>query len=173
PPSPGSRPGSRGAAAGQAGSRPPSGQAGSRPPSRGASPMRLPGSPPPRESVPAVQRSPSGSSLGAALYRRGDLVEYHSSSHKEWLPAVVNSVNDAGDIVIDLKPNTWIPRQELSGKIRRRRKASLPGAGGYASGAPPARAPSPRRDVAAGRPRVPLARAPSPLRCGGMAVVGS
>ncbi|CAK0793104.1 unnamed protein product, partial [Prorocentrum cordatum] len=131
------------------------------------------GGPHRRESVPAVQRSPSGSSLGAALYRRGDLVEYHSSSHKEWLPAVVNSVNDAGDIVIDLKPNTWIPRQELSGKIRRRRKASLPGAGGYASGAPPARAPSPRRDVAAGRPRVPLARAPSPLRCGGMAVVGS
>jgi len=53
-----------------------------------------------------------------AVYKKGDLIEYHSSSHREWLPAVVINTNETGDIIIDLKPNTWISLEVQSTKVR-------------------------------------------------------
>mmetsp|Transcript_76146 Transcript_76146/g.246603 ORF Transcript_76146/g.246603 Transcript_76146/m.246603 type:complete len:518 (+) Transcript_76146:44-1597(+) len=57
-------------------------------------------------------------------YRKGDPVEYHSSTHKEWLPATVLSVDAEGRIIIDLKPNTWIPRELQLQYVRPRRRSS-------------------------------------------------
>jgi len=72
--------------------------------------------------APAAPASPG-------LYRKHELVEYHSATHKDWLPAVVINVDYEGKIVIDLKPNTWLSKDEQSAKIRRRSKAhnSSPG----------------------------------------------
>jgi len=159
----------------------PSGRA--RPPSRDASPRS------------AMQRSPSaggarpgsrgpGSARGA--YFKGDLCEFWSNSHQEWLPAVVIDTDATGRLIIDLKPNTWIDKDEQSKKLRPRAKVGVdrppsgfggrpsiggspqlprPPAGGmnrspsWGGGPPGARAPSP----AGGRAMTPLGgRAASP-----------
>jgi NIMA (never in mitosis gene a)-related kinase len=57
----------------------------------------------------------------AGKYKIGDLVEYNSRSHKEWLPATIVDVDIKGDIVIDLKPNTRIGREEQARLVRPRR----------------------------------------------------
>lgn len=126
--------------------------------------------------TPSMQRSPSvdyaGQPTPPTLYRKGDLVEYLSTSHKEWLPAVVHQVDVTGRIIIDLKPTTWITKEEQAAKIRPRRGVapsprpssrgppsaapSRPGSVGGGGGAvrrnnsfsalgTPQRAPSPRR----------------------------
>lgn len=110
-----------------------------------------------------------------SIFRRGDLVEYWSVSHKEWLPATITNVDAEGRIVIDLKPNTWLSKEDQALKVRPRagsrggtpgtpgsRPGSVaspnvrrsPSVGAVIPGAPYGRAPSPRRD--------PLLRAPSP-----------
>lgn len=124
-------------------------RAGSRAGSRAASP------------APSMRKSPSQVSSGTTAYCKGDAVEYHSSSHGDWLPAVVILTNDAGDIIVDLKPNTWIPKAEQAGKVRR---AAPPARG--------ARAPSPAPSSAAGRPGATPRGRESPLRVGGAAIVG-
>merc|ERR1712048_312162 len=64
-------------------------------------------------------RSPSvGAKPTWGAYKVGDPVEYHSSSHKDWLPASIIKVDANGRIIIDLKPNTWITKEEQVGKIR-------------------------------------------------------
>jgi hypothetical protein len=68
-----------------------------------------------RQHSPSV---PSGGGWGG--YKVGDLVEYHSSSHKDWLPATILKVDSEGRIIIDLKPNTWITKEEQTTKVRRR-----------------------------------------------------
>jgi NIMA (never in mitosis gene a)-related kinase len=69
----------------------------------------------------------------AGMYRRNDLVEYHSNTHKDWLPATVVSVDAEGRIVIDLKPNTWIPRETQAAQVRpRARRNSCDSAAGGA-----------------------------------------
>eukprot|EP00929_Paragymnodinium_shiwhaense_P041257 TRINITY_DN21442_c0_g1_i1.p1 TRINITY_DN21442_c0_g1~~TRINITY_DN21442_c0_g1_i1.p1 ORF type:complete len:620 (+),score=65.17 TRINITY_DN21442_c0_g1_i1:117-1862(+) len=75
---------------------------------------------------PTAPLAPLPSSCGpyaesAGSYRRGDLVEYHSSTHKDWLPATVVTVDAEGRIVIDLKPNTWISRETQAAGVRPRR----------------------------------------------------
>jgi len=163
---PGSRPGSRAGsplhrrspamAAGAA-----IGGVGSRPGSRVASPMH---------------RAPSPRRNGDA-YQKNDLVEYWSVSHGEWLPATVVNTDLEGRVIIDLKPNTWIPREEQDKKIRRRGGPQAPGsrAGSHGPGASPqigrtpsadrfgagVRAPSPRRAPSPGRAMSP-ARGASP-----------
>lgn len=57
---------------------------------------------------------------GAGSYRRGDLVEYHSMTHKDWLPATVVNVDLERKIIIDLKPNTWISREQQAVQVRPR-----------------------------------------------------
>jgi len=161
----GSRPGSRagspglrrspalaaGAIAG-IGSRPGSGIS-SRPGSRGASPSN---------------RAPSPRN-GDASYRKGDLVDYWSISHGEWLPATVVNTDTEGRVVIDLKPNTWLTKEDQASKMRRR-MVGTPGLveGGQIRRTPsadhfgaPYRAPSPRHIPSPGRAMSPH-RAPSP-----------
>jgi len=58
----------------------------------------------------------------AGLYKLGDYVEYHSFAHRDWLPAKVINVDLEGRIVIDLKPHTWIPKEEQAIKVRPRKK---------------------------------------------------
>lgn len=66
-------------------------------------------------------------SFASKPYRRGDLVEYHSASHGDWLPAVITNTNTDGKVVIDLKPNTWLGKEEQALKLRPRPKAARPG----------------------------------------------
>eukprot|EP00927_Polykrikos_kofoidii_P017270 TRINITY_DN17840_c6_g1_i1.p1 TRINITY_DN17840_c6_g1~~TRINITY_DN17840_c6_g1_i1.p1 ORF type:complete len:659 (+),score=113.34 TRINITY_DN17840_c6_g1_i1:274-1977(+) len=58
----------------------------------------------------------------AGLYRRGCLVEYYSNTHKDWLPATVTNVDSDGRIIIDLKPNTWVTREQQAVQVRPRRR---------------------------------------------------
>lgn len=83
----------------------------------------------------------------AGAYKKNDLVEYHSSTHQEWLPASVLGVDTIGRIQIDLKPNTWISVEEQASKIRPRRAAvravATPARRRNDQGALDARGPSP------------------------------
>lgn len=141
---------------------PPAPGGGRRPSGPPAAPSRRAGSraASPSPVVPSMKKAPSQVSSGTTTYCKGDAVEYHSSSHADWLPAVVISTNDVGDIIIDLKPNTWIPKEEQAGKVR----LVAPPARG-------ARAPSPAPGSAAGRPGAPRGRE-SALQRGGAAIVG-
>mmetsp|Transcript_27387 Transcript_27387/g.63800 ORF Transcript_27387/g.63800 Transcript_27387/m.63800 type:complete len:475 (+) Transcript_27387:60-1484(+) len=79
---------------------------------------------PVRSSTPGV----SGPYADAAgNYRKGDLIEYHSSTHREWLPAQVIDADQEGRIVIDLKPGTWIARGTQATSVRPRRTSPGPG----------------------------------------------
>mmetsp|Transcript_41167 Transcript_41167/g.74380 ORF Transcript_41167/g.74380 Transcript_41167/m.74380 type:complete len:604 (+) Transcript_41167:87-1898(+) len=92
-------------------------------PMRHMSPMgRVPsvGSASPAMRAASPSRRPSLNGL-AGVYRKGDLVDFYSNSHKEWLPATVINVGAEGMIIIDLKPNTWISKDEQAAKVRRRR----------------------------------------------------
>eukprot|EP00930_Biecheleria_cincta_P021330 TRINITY_DN15838_c1_g2_i1.p1 TRINITY_DN15838_c1_g2~~TRINITY_DN15838_c1_g2_i1.p1 ORF type:complete len:561 (-),score=80.13 TRINITY_DN15838_c1_g2_i1:33-1676(-) len=72
-------------------------------------------------------------------YKKGDAVEYHSSTHQDWLPASVLQVDGSGRIIIDLKPNTWMSPEEQAIKIRRRRGGAYPNRGAVAAIATPSR----------------------------------
>jgi hypothetical protein len=64
------------------------------------------------------------SARGAAgNYRSGDLCEFWSNSHNDWLPAQVIKADATGRVIIDLKPNTWISKDEQTAKMRPRRAA--------------------------------------------------
>jgi|EP00927_Polykrikos_kofoidii_P062398 NIMA (never in mitosis gene a)-related kinase len=88
--------------------------------SRGSSPAppRLPRDP--SVDKQAIQ-APSPSSAG---YKPGDLVEYYSATHNDWLPASVLKVDATGGLVINLKPNTTMSKEEQLKKLRRRRSSS-------------------------------------------------
>jgi len=76
--------------------------------------------------------TPSAQGSGApswSTYKVGDMVEYHSSSHKDWLPATITKVDAQGRVIIDLKPNTWMTKEEQATKIRPRRMAPAPQSG--------------------------------------------
>jgi len=64
--------------------------------------------------------------LGVVPYKKNELVEYFSSTHRDWLPAVVINVDMEAKIIIDLKPNTWLDKNEQTAKIRRRGKDAGP-----------------------------------------------
>jgi NIMA (never in mitosis gene a)-related kinase len=81
-----------------------------------------------RPMIRAVVRQMSGTPGAASpapqrpdSYKKGDLVSYHSSTHQAWLPAKINNIDSKGSIRIDLKPGTWISKEEQSRKIRPRR----------------------------------------------------
>lgn len=56
----------------------------------------------------------------AGRYSKGDLVEYYSATHGEWLPANVTAADPSGKIVIDVKPNAWLTLEVQAEKIRPR-----------------------------------------------------
>eukprot|EP00450_Noctiluca_scintillans_P007356 CAMPEP_0194495186 /NCGR_PEP_ID=MMETSP0253-20130528/12869_1 /TAXON_ID=2966 /ORGANISM="Noctiluca scintillans" /LENGTH=471 /DNA_ID=CAMNT_0039336407 /DNA_START=106 /DNA_END=1521 /DNA_ORIENTATION=- len=85
--------------------------------------------------------APSYSEAGAALrpdvpdgqyaghaggYKTNDLVEYLSSTHRDWLPATVLNIDGDGRIIIDLKPSTWLSKEEQAQKVRPRRRSEDP-----------------------------------------------
>eukprot|EP00928_Gymnodinium_smaydae_P049423 TRINITY_DN3316_c0_g1_i1.p1 TRINITY_DN3316_c0_g1~~TRINITY_DN3316_c0_g1_i1.p1 ORF type:complete len:540 (+),score=98.27 TRINITY_DN3316_c0_g1_i1:182-1801(+) len=82
--------------------------------------------------APAPVSGPYSDASGS--YRRGDLVEYHSSTHKDWLPATVVNVDVDGRIIIDLKPNTWLTREAQANSVRPRRRPSRDGMAPQAHG---------------------------------------
>lgn len=73
---------------------------------------------PPQARRRRVRRRPSMEQ--APPYKILDLVEYLSTTHQVWLNAQVLNVNKSGGIIISLKPNTWIARDEQATKIRPR-----------------------------------------------------
>lgn len=56
-------------------------------------------------------------------YQKNALVEYHSHTHKDWLPATIVNVDAEGRCVIDLKPNTWISLETQAHDLRPRRSS--------------------------------------------------
>jgi len=54
----------------------------------------------------------------AGSYFEGDPVEYYSDTHGEWLPARVLNVDLEGRIIVDLKPNTWLPVEVQAVRVR-------------------------------------------------------
>mmetsp|Transcript_107227 Transcript_107227/g.260330 ORF Transcript_107227/g.260330 Transcript_107227/m.260330 type:complete len:531 (-) Transcript_107227:133-1725(-) len=112
-----------------------------------------------RHSLPASVGSPHPAPEGG-FYRKGDPVEYHSTTHKDWLPATVLNVDSEYRIIIDLKPNTWISRELQAVQIRPRRRSVENAHAGPAVGCPtPLRQQSP--SVVGAAPR---AMTPSRLR---------
>lgn len=53
-------------------------------------------------------------------YKKDDMVEYLSSAHKSWLPAIVTQADIDGRIIINLKPNTWLTKADQADKVRPR-----------------------------------------------------
>jgi len=54
----------------------------------------------------------------AGTYSKHDKVEYHSATHGEWLPATVTAVDSKGQIIMDVKPNTWLSADVQAEKVR-------------------------------------------------------
>mmetsp|Transcript_18057 Transcript_18057/g.38584 ORF Transcript_18057/g.38584 Transcript_18057/m.38584 type:complete len:640 (+) Transcript_18057:144-2063(+) len=164
----GSRPGSRGASPQPAAGirRTPSigAMGGGQPSSRAASPMiqRSPsygGGPTPGWHPSPGRQSPSvaGNSV-ISVFRKGDQVDYWSPSHKDWLPATVINTDEDGRIIIDLKPNTWLSKEDQQQRVRRRGNGV-----GTPNGSAVQRSPS-AGGLIGGTPRGSVAgvRAPSP-----------
>lgn len=85
-----------------------------------------------RQDVSSLAHAPSPVAAGpyadsAGSYRKGDLVEYLSSTHKDWLPAVVMDTDHEGRILIDLKPSSWLSRQIQAQHVRPRRTSHQAG----------------------------------------------
>jgi len=71
----------------------------------------------------------------AGRYQQNQAVDYHSHTHKDWLPATVINVDADGRIIIDLKPNTWISVDTQAHDVRPRRSSPYhPGAAAAAAG---------------------------------------
>lgn len=75
---------------------------------------------------------PYGSNAGK--YTKGELVEYYSETHGEWLPATVTAANDDGRVQLNVKPGVWISLEIQGAKVRPRQSAQ---AATPASGQPP------------------------------------
>jgi NIMA (never in mitosis gene a)-related kinase len=84
-----------------------------RPPSAG------PSSRPPSAGPPSARRGRE-EPRGPGQFQKGDGIEYWSGTHNKWVPGVVSDVDGNGNIIIDLKPRTWIGRDEQVKKIRLR-----------------------------------------------------
>eukprot|EP00930_Biecheleria_cincta_P022618 TRINITY_DN16502_c0_g1_i1.p1 TRINITY_DN16502_c0_g1~~TRINITY_DN16502_c0_g1_i1.p1 ORF type:complete len:642 (-),score=135.01 TRINITY_DN16502_c0_g1_i1:184-2109(-) len=76
------------------------------------------------EEVKCAQRQDSESRACAAkaagTWRKDSLVEYHSVTHGEWLPATVVDVDDEGRIMIDLRPKVWLTLDVQAARVRPR-----------------------------------------------------
>mmetsp|Transcript_3947 Transcript_3947/g.10879 ORF Transcript_3947/g.10879 Transcript_3947/m.10879 type:complete len:493 (-) Transcript_3947:171-1649(-) len=82
---------------------------------------------PPGASPAAAADAAAGGALAgryaesAGSYQQGDAVEYHSNTHKDWVQATVTSVDGEGRVIIDVKPNTWISKEQQAQQLRPRR----------------------------------------------------
>jgi serine/threonine protein kinase len=105
------------------------------------------------ESVVSSAVSSGQYSDSAGSFAKRDKVEYHSATHCEWLPATVTAVDLKGQILMDVKPNTWISLEMQADKVRPRKNANPP----------EAKAPK-RPSVAAAAPRNAAYRAGNAVR---------
>ncbi len=67
--------------------------------------------------VDKAEEGRTSSPSAASKYKKGDLVEYYSGSHKEWMDATVHQAGDGGRLIIDLKPNTWLSTSDVDTRI--------------------------------------------------------
>ncbi len=79
---------------------------------------------------------------GHVEHKEGDLVEYYSSWHKEWMNVTVLQADDRGrhkltaepgSSKFELKPNTWLSKSSVDTKIRPRSKPDATGTAEAAS----------------------------------------
>jgi len=98
----------------------------------------------------------------AGKYQKNALVEYHSHTHKDWLPATVVNTDAEGRIVIDLKPNTWMSLETQAHDVRPRR--SSPGYHPSAGLAAAVGAPTPLRQRSPSVGPIGSARGSTPQR---------
>lgn len=77
----------------------------------------------------AAAAAPGPYADAAGHYSKGDLVDYHSNTHKDWLPATIVNVDAEGRIIIDLKPHTWISVEAQALGVRPRRVSPSAAAG--------------------------------------------
>jgi len=80
-------------------------------------------SPPFYHALPSRRHSSPGSApetppRTSIVYKVGDAVEYYSITHKAWVLARVITEDCSGRIILDLKPNTWISKEEQLTRIR-------------------------------------------------------
>lgn len=61
------------------------------------------------------------------VYNTGDLVEYYSSTHQSWIAAAITGVDGEGSVVLDVKPNSWLSREQQSQQVRPRTGARQAG----------------------------------------------
>ncbi|CAK0854832.1 unnamed protein product [Prorocentrum cordatum] len=79
---------------------------------------------PPRAGAPAAAEAggsaPSGAKYvrDAGSYRKNEVVEYYSETHKEWLPASITNVDAEGRIMLNVKPNVWLSLDVQGSKVR-------------------------------------------------------
>ena len=92
----------------------------------GTPPPAFPPLPPPAALPPFYHYRHAPYVENAGTYKVGDLVDYHSKTHKVWLPATVIDTDLNSAIVIDLKQFTWIPMEQQAWKIRPRGHVKTP-----------------------------------------------
>ena len=56
----------------------------------------------------------------AGSYMVGQLVDYHSNTHKDWLPAKVINTGEGSMIAVDSKPAAWLTKEQQAWKVRPR-----------------------------------------------------
>jgi hypothetical protein len=127
-----------------------------------------------RKSSEAAMQAPFAEAKGAYIsfagnYKKNDLVDYHSATHKDWLPATVTNVDSERRIVIDLKPNTWLSCEQQGQSVRPRKSTAQPV--GFAGVATPLRhrSPSVGAQIGSGRGGTPgrgRDRSPTPINVG-------
>lgn len=142
-------------------------------PRSGELPAAALGDPPPLAAGP-VGAGPAAAPLAAEppafRFAKGDLVDYWSATHAEWLPATVLNDDTDGRIVIDLKPNTWITPAQQRGRVRPRAPKAAAARPAPAPPAAPVRAascePAPGREMSPARPWDAPGRAGTPASRG-------
>jgi len=80
---------------------------------------------PPHTSLPpfhhyrqAAEKAPYAGWAGS--YMVGELVDYHSKTHKDWLPAKVINTGEGSMIAVDLKPAAWLSKEQQAWEVRPR-----------------------------------------------------
>jgi NIMA (never in mitosis gene a)-related kinase len=51
-------------------------------------------------------------------YAKGDVVEFYSQTHKEWMVAEVTDADQQGRIMVNLKPNVWLTLEAQRTRVR-------------------------------------------------------
>eukprot|EP00927_Polykrikos_kofoidii_P067269 TRINITY_DN6277_c0_g1_i1.p1 TRINITY_DN6277_c0_g1~~TRINITY_DN6277_c0_g1_i1.p1 ORF type:complete len:505 (+),score=75.58 TRINITY_DN6277_c0_g1_i1:128-1642(+) len=93
--------------------------------------------------TPAAGAPASARHGGAGCYQKNEHVEYYSETHGEWLPAAVTNVNEDGRIMLNVKPNVWLPLKVQTAKVRPRQSGGggsrppQPASAGGGGAAPP------------------------------------